>query len=66
MVLEARNIDRSPIPTVIDYFALALTHALIFIALVRLVGNPELDEDVDLPVSTKRGDQMKKDGSTDA
>ncbi|WP_128891278.1 hypothetical protein [Erythrobacter sp. HKB08] len=33
---------------VIDYFALAMTHALILIALVRLVGRAELDEDPDL------------------
>lgn len=29
----------------IDYFALALTHGLILIALIRLVQNAELDSD---------------------
>ncbi|QZD86905.1 hypothetical protein [Qipengyuania psychrotolerans] len=29
----------------IDYFALALTHALIVIALIRLLSRPELDSE---------------------
>lgn len=29
----------------IDYFALALTHALILIALLRIVSRPELDSE---------------------
>jgi hypothetical protein len=30
---------------VIDYFALAVAHALIVIAVIRLSGNPALDHD---------------------
>lgn len=33
---------------VIDYFALALTHALILLALVRIVGRADLDHEEDL------------------
>ncbi|WP_209348931.1 hypothetical protein [Pontixanthobacter sp. CEM42] len=29
----------------IDYFALALTHGLILIALIRIAGRPELDRE---------------------
>lgn len=38
----------------IDYFALALSHGLILIALIRLVGQKALDED------PKLGDGRKK------
>ncbi|MFZ1742937.1 MAG: hypothetical protein WAT93_08790 [Pontixanthobacter sp.] len=37
----------------IDYFALVLTHALLFLALIRLVGRKDLDEDPALPVLRK-------------
>ena len=39
---------RSAYYAVIDYFALALTHGLILIALIRLVGNKELDSDPEI------------------
>lgn len=32
----------------IDYFALVLTHGLILLALIRLVGNKELDSDPEI------------------
>lgn len=38
----------------IDYFALALTHALILIALIRLAGREDLDEDPALPDLRKK------------
>lgn len=40
--------------TVIDYFALALTHALILLALIRVVGRAELDREPDLNSDRKR------------
>ena len=44
----------------IDYFALALTHALILIALIRLVGRPELDEEPEL--DPRRRDRSRQGG----
>lgn len=38
----------------IDYFALALTHALILIALIRVVGSKELDEEPELDPHSRR------------
>jgi len=46
---------------VIDYFALALTHALILIALIRVVGNAELDEDPELEKRTRRKRRSRPD-----
>lgn len=40
--------------TVIDYFALALTHALILLALIRVVGRAELDSEPELDTERKR------------
>lgn len=36
---------RYRLTTMIDYFALAVTHALIFVALLRLIGRDALDDD---------------------
>lgn len=38
----------------IDYFALALTHGLILLALIRIAGKPELDREPELDVNRKR------------
>ncbi len=46
----------------IDYFALGLTHALILLALIRLVGDDELDTDPEIEarrVKRKRPGQME-------
>ena len=47
-------------PRVIDYFALALAHALLAIGIFRLAGNDRLDREDDLlpeaePVRKRRG-----------
>jgi len=39
----------------IDYFALALTHALIVIALLRVLARPDLDREVSPTQETKIG-----------
>lgn len=38
----------------IDYFALALTHGLILLALIRIAGKPELDLEPELDVDKRR------------
>lgn len=54
---------RSAYYAVIDYFALALTHGLILIALIRLVGNKELDSDPE--IEKRRYRRPKAVDSTD-
>lgn len=49
-------------PQVIDYFALALAHGLLLIALLRLAGRKALDEEPELEARERR----RRDEPTDA
>lgn len=40
--------------TVIDYIALALSHALLLLALIRIVSRGELDSEPELDIERKR------------
>ena len=44
----------------IDYFALALTHGLMLLALIRIVGKAELDREPELDVDRKRRRQHRR------
>ena len=54
----------------IDYFALALTHGLMLLALIRIAGKAELDREPELDVNRRRRRQHREraqqDGSDDA
>ena len=45
----------------IDYFALALTHGLILIALIRLAGRVDLDKDPEVEKHSRRKKRVHPD-----
>ena len=48
----------------IDYFALALTHALILIALIRIVGDDRLDNEPEMDKSERLPRRRPDKGGT--
>ena len=67
--MRTETAAKAPTTTVIDYFALGLTHALIMIALLRLIGRDDLDHEDELddrPKKPLRIDAQASEGSADA
>ncbi|NMW32464.1 hypothetical protein HKD42_10365 [Altererythrobacter sp. RZ02] len=50
----------------IDYFALALTHSLILLALIRAVSRNELDREPELDVKRESPEERRKRRAKDA